>query len=689
MLEDLKCLKNRTVQISMGIFALLYGIAKSLSNYVYEQNTLNVNVLHILGYTLLCYVTLNCAYALINREWRVPTAKIKSPWRLWLLFFIILMFLYTLCWLTFWPAIIANDNFGIFLRDMEASSQHTVFYTGWVVLTQIIGKHFGTMRTGIIIYMSMQIPIIAAAVSYLLMRLFELRISRIFKLMTALFFLFLPAFMVMGVQMIKDTPWTAALIVLCVKLYDIMQASHPRRKDWLIFWIAGFFVMSMRNNGSYMLVGTVLMMLMFGGKSMRRHAYLTLGLVFLTMSIWIGIQHSMGYRQMFQEKVSVPLQQIAATVVKNGKITEHQMEFINALASAENFKQRYNPYTADTIKWDNQGYDRQPLEDHRAEFLRVWAQMLIPNFQTYVLAYLQTSYWWWAPRQDDKLYIRQIEASIDDDHRPWLEQRGLVSESVLPGKIGQYLRVYYDLDCYFLREGVILWLFAALIMLYGLKYRNWRIMTIFAPCVCLWLTIMIAAPISFSFRYIMGIVYLLPYYTAQLLQSEEQPIATERFLFKRWMKYALAAGIIIALSGIPVSIQISRSIPTVALVGIYSDNLETKSFDVIHNGKKLEEISWLQQNNQRGNIAMQDGNQLNLQIKVLADGDITIELRPSYERNRKDEPVPNWLEYLDFTMNGKRVINCPCYVWPQHTHKYILPARKGEVYEISAKWRKI
>lgn len=95
----------------------------------------------------------------------------------------------------------------------------------------------------------------------------------------------------------------------------------------------------------------------------------------------------------FQEAVGVPLQQVARTVVMDGKMTDEQREYLNRLLPLEEYDS-YTPYTVDNIK-GHAHFDREYFNQTKGEFMKVWAGMLFPNFKHYVKAYMMETVGYW------------------------------------------------------------------------------------------------------------------------------------------------------------------------------------------------------------------------------------------------------------------------------------------------------
>lgn len=234
-------------------------------------------------------------------------------------------------------------------------------------------------------------------------------------------------------------------------------------------------------------------------------------------------EHVNHINHMFKEAVAIPLQQIAATVCQNGEITDEQLEFIDQVMPIDFIQENYDPYTVDALKWGDTQLDNKFLNEHKGPFLNVWAQMLVPNFKTYVKAYLQETHWFWAtthirPRVYYALFLSE----------EWLSEMGIHPKSVLPAAFQDAAEEAILPTLYaFPSEGQLIWLTMFILLILG-NLHGGKSYLVGAAVLGGWLTVMISVPIATSFRYIL----YLPL-TLQLLIG---------MFFIRWKNTAMAQG---------------------------------------------------------------------------------------------------------------------------------------------------
>lgn len=204
-------------------------------------------------------------------------------------------------------------------------------------------------------------------------------------------------------------------------------------------------------------------------------------------------------------------------------MTEEQKAFLDHILPLENWKNDYNPGSADPLKWNHEKFDTKFLNEHKKEFMVVWAQMLPHNLNIYVEAYMRQTYWFWAPVQRGTIdCYYSIETYADNQ---WLidftRENGIHDQPLLPNGINSVLRKFYGLGKYYFREGICFWLLLFSAVLLVLKNRRVQDLLLYVPGLLLWLTIMVSTPVSSSLRYVFVFVYTLPIYFGLLFFRNE------------------------------------------------------------------------------------------------------------------------------------------------------------------------
>ena len=218
-----------------------------------------------------------------------------------------------------------------------------------------------------------------------------------------------------------------------------------------------------------------------------------------------------GVEHYFQESVSIPLQQISSTVHIDGNLNKNEKEYINSLLELDIMRENYHPGLIDTIKW-NTNFNRDYLQKTKMKFLRTWGSIMIKNFDTYIESHMLQTYCFWT--LNSKAYVPNMyhKSSRNDYKMPYINQ---IKEyynfsyiNLLPQKIQKPLEKFYQKYVSLISEGLCFWLFIFSMLVLSYKRRN--VLLIGIPLFSLWLSIMLATPISGSLRYVFPFFIVLP-----------------------------------------------------------------------------------------------------------------------------------------------------------------------------------
>jgi hypothetical protein len=229
-----------------------------------------------------------------------------------------------------------------------------------------------------------------------------------------------------------------------------------------------------------------------------------------------------GGGHMFQETVGIPLQQMAAVVANDGNISNDEADFLNNILPLNQIKEEYNPDSVDTLKWSD-GFDNEFLSIHKIKFFKTYFSLMRKNFNIYVKAYLQQTFWFWAPIQKGNVQCYfSIENTAGNKWLPeFMEKYGIYDKCLLPTVMETPIKCYLSLGNKFIRGGVCLWVMIFSFVLCIFKTNNRKKCLCYLPIVFLWITIMMATPVSHSFRYVLIFAYAMPLFLMLLLEKQE------------------------------------------------------------------------------------------------------------------------------------------------------------------------
>lgn len=116
-------------------------------------------------------------------------------------------------------------------------------------------------------------------------------------------------------------------------------------------------------------------------------------------------------------------------------------------------------------------------------------------------------------------------------------------------------------------------------------------------------------------------------------------------------------------------------------------------FDVMINNKKQSKADHLAKNGNQGYVAEYDGKKQHLELLIKRDNcKINFILRGIWDPIYKDNPskglIKHWVEYTNFSINGKEIIAEPVAVWHNKPFRYSITTDKGDKLNIDLKYKK-
>ena len=537
---------NKKKTIIMAIYSFLMAIAIVLERKIiftgdvgasYEQNIflpfeIKDVLKFLIAFILIYIISLGIVILFDNKKFSIISTQKKdhnrkSNFKFWMIFTVITIICWMPFFLTYAPGSVLGDSTASIDQGLDFSklnNHHPVLYSVFVGIFMRIGRAFNNYNLGVALYSFTQLTIMAGIVGYSMMWLKKKNVSLIYIILSWLYFVATTLFVKYAIIMWKDPLFCSFLFLMTLMLFDIIKSNGEMLKNKLNiikFIILSILIAFFRNNGFLIVVCIYLTLLI-----MYRRKTLKFDIIVLTTIILIAIVQGPVYKKLninspFEEAVAIPLQQIARTVAYDGEISDEQKEFLNKLYPEEDFKTTYTPMIVDTVKW-NKNFSKTFLYDNKVGFFKTWAQMLIPNFGTYVEAYLMETLGFWSTHMQNwygfaDTYIIWEKADIEnqyDIHRVDLIQKylgfSMENKFIEPIPIG---------------SGTLFWIMLFIIAILIANRKSKYIFT-FLPGILTWITIMISTPVAFSLRYVFIFAYTLPIMLAIpfIVKAQEEDI---------------------------------------------------------------------------------------------------------------------------------------------------------------------
>lgn len=368
------------------------------------------------------------------------SAPIENP-RVRRIPFAFYMLVILLCWLplllAYFPGMLNYDVIGEYRQHTEGaySSIHPLLHSALMNGVIAMGDFIHSPTLGLLMMTLLQMFCFAASLAYACVFVQKRGAPLVaLLLMTALFALH-PVFSVMALSMTKDTLFAAAILVLSLETYALLEypSSFFRNKRRCVFFsLLCVPAALMRNNGVFALA-FLFPSLIIAARGFRRQAAVLCGASILcVLGVLGGLNLALSPSSMPSFQLySLPAQQLVRAY-NSGKLSEAEKEEISQwYVSNEGLK--VHPHLADPAK----GYlDKDRLEAEGGEFLAIWRRHAARCAREYTEAFLMLNVGSWYP---DDLSHSTIYPDVSWNDKGYLQTQeydmseyGLHTKNLLP-----------------------------------------------------------------------------------------------------------------------------------------------------------------------------------------------------------------------------------------------------------------
>ena len=412
--------------------------------------------------------------------------------------------------INYYPGNIMIDTLYIFNAPYSTSGQHPLCYIALVTIPfKIFSKIFRDINIGLFLTCISQLITFSVIISLIIVW-FNTRVkNKMLTIFLMLYFTFVPIITNYNTTLVKDSVFCVLILALIPIIYEIISTDgdYFEGKTNIIFTTMILLIISLiRNNGIYIVI---ILLAIFITKYKKFSKTLLISLIIIL--IFNIVQIKISEKQLFQEKIAVPLQQIAYTIYVNGKINYTDKKYLNKIYKYNLYKQNYNPYIVDSIKWDD-NFNRNYLNKSSKRFIKVWLNILPNNFESYVKSYLLNTYGNWSVEKFQNVQGRFLGTKQAINDNPTLFPK---MKKDNPNKV---MNRIYEKTCIFFGAGTCFWILV-FISSYIVYRKKYNLLLLLLPSSVIWISLMIATPFSLAFRYMSPCMYTLPLISTIILKE--------------------------------------------------------------------------------------------------------------------------------------------------------------------------
>lgn len=516
--------KNQKINITAIFLGLFYALAHFIFKYEWltlqEKRAGFYTVEFLVGFWLF-FTALTTVLMDKLKNLRLNTPGEEPPRNKRIKFFFGTAAVMIICWfphfLLAYPGEVSSDSIdqlNQMVGNYPLSNHHPIAHTYLIKLFYSIGKAvFHDDNRAVATYCAAQMILLAFAFSYLLVTMYRLRVNKLMMGGVLACYALLSYNGTYSVTIWKDIPFAAFVLCFSVTLWRILLMLHQDNKkipmfEKVMLFLMGLGVCLFRSNGLYAFILTTLLIAFF---CIRTKQFILLGItaasLVLSLIVTGPIYNALGIKKPETlESLALPQQMIGAVLRNERPLKQDQIDLLSNVADLQELKAHYSPNSADGIKvyvWENG--NEEYISEHKSEFLKLWIDLGKKYPKDYLIAIVYQTYGYWYPDVQNWVYPGEFRYEHFDLHKD-----PKFSEETC--KTLQNLRSEYT-NFYFLglfwSIGGIVWL---AVFMMGTAFVNCkkRMLLIFLPVMCIWGTLLIAAPVFAEFRYMYSFFATVP-----------------------------------------------------------------------------------------------------------------------------------------------------------------------------------
>lgn len=438
------------------------------------------------------------------------------------LLFALIMLGMLACWipvfLNYYPGTSMNDQLAVIRSPVGHANNHPLLYN--LILSVFVRGtilFFDNANAGFACYIVAQMIVCSGIIAFCSLWLRHRGAPKVVVVMIVLFFCLVPVISCYAMTALKDTIFSYFLLLWIPFLYESVDDPGRfwgRGSSYVLLFILTAATALSRNNGLYIVLILSMLLVFCFWKAASWKLLLTSSLAIALALVPSLVLSCIGIQQLFRESVGIPILQMAAVASSDPEgLSEEQAGFLDGLLPLEEYSRRYAPMFVDTIKYDD-AFDTDFLQDNKERFVSVYLTLGFSHPDTYFRAYLSATYGYWsflAPNKNQS-YLFSISDNVRSEADILqMEEWDLYNRPVYPQGFSEAFDSLYRSVVWAPSGGFCFMLVLVLSLVLATMKGSPRWLLVSMPCLLLWGTVMVAAPIASTLRYLFPLVVALPF----------------------------------------------------------------------------------------------------------------------------------------------------------------------------------
>jgi hypothetical protein len=317
-----------------------------------------------------------------------------------------------------------------------------------------------------------------------------------------------------AIAAVRDTVYSMTLLLWMIYLYELAHEKQ-NRTGWAFHWLTlPLLVLGLvlsRSNGLPAAIPLILAAGILGCGKRRAVLALILGAAVTIIPSQV-IYHVKDEEPLVQESLAVPINQMGRVLVMDGHLSPEARKEMTVLLPEKDWRENYNPYTVDFIKWHDQ-FQHDTMNEHKKAFLAAWWKTGWNNPEMYVEAWMTETYSIWNLDPLEYHVQSRFGWALSDentkDMAPADNDLMAVGSFPMPMKLKSALANWQYEGSRFLGPGLCLWFCLLILALYYVRKETWKGWAVL-PVLINAGTLLLSTPASAVFRYSFLMVPALP-----------------------------------------------------------------------------------------------------------------------------------------------------------------------------------
>ena len=412
--------------------------------------------------------------------------------------------------LCFYPGFFCPDTVNQLKEIFSGSysNRNPLYHTMLVRLFVAIGTHlFHDITIGAALYSIITVFFLSSSFAYAAVTLYQLKTDRRIVYLAAVFYMLMPHNILFSFNMWKDTPFNACVLLFTVSIFRYLKEIGKKKENAAVGLISSLGMCLFRGNGLIVIFVFLVFFAVLFRKTEKKMIISLAATLALALIMTFPMLKLMNVSQTdIVEMSSVPIQQIARTIIENDDLSDEETALLSKIADLEKVKSVYDPTLSDPMKWHL--YSRHSevyIQNHKSQFLMLYIRLGLRHPKSYLTAWIDQTRGYWNGGYDT---VKFSYAFMPNDFG--------IKNTILLDKAEKavflYCTLYEVIDLLrpFVSIGLHTWLIL-LVAFVGYRRRDKVIMLTTVPCIAIVFSLLLGTPVFAEFRYAYGLFCCLPF----------------------------------------------------------------------------------------------------------------------------------------------------------------------------------